>query len=108
MDARSNGHILVAAIAAASSLILYIGVCASLIRLRKLAPNRDAFRVPFGPVLAILAIFISLALITALDIRQVLLMSVTALLATANWLWAKHHAAQGSVSQTISATGTSE
>jgi basic amino acid/polyamine antiporter, APA family len=69
MLAVTGTFLWVAAIAAASSLILYIGVCASLIRLRKLAPNKDAFRVPFGPALAIIAICISLVLITALDIR---------------------------------------
>jgi amino acid transporter len=84
----------VAATAAASSLVLYSGVCASLIRLRKMNPNKDAFRVPFGPVLAIVAICISLALVTALELRQVLLMSVTAVLATANWWWAKHREEQ--------------
>lgn len=84
----------VAAIGAASSLILYCGVCASLIRLRKLNSSGDAFRIPFGTVLAVVAICISIALISALDIRQVLLMSVTALLATANWWWAKHNVTQ--------------
>jgi basic amino acid/polyamine antiporter, APA family len=99
----------VAAIGAASSLVLYCGVCASLIRLRKLNPKRDAFRVPFGPVLAIVAICISIALISALNTRQVLLISVTALLATANWWWAKRHAAQKRQdSVVISATGVSE
>lgn len=109
MLAVTGTFLWVAAIAAASSLILYIGVCASLIRLRKLAPNRDAFRVPFGPTLAIIAICISLALISALDVRQVLLMSVTALLATANWWWAKHHSAgQQQASEMVTATPPSE
>jgi hypothetical protein len=80
-----------------------------LIRLRKLNPKRDAFRVPFGPILAVVAICISIALISALDIRQVLLMSVTALLATANWWWGKHHQAQQrQPSGAVSATAASE
>jgi hypothetical protein len=99
----------VAAIAAAPSLILCSGVCASLIRFRRLNPKRDAFRVPSGPVLIVVAICISLALISALEVRQVLLMSLTALFATANWLWAKCHAAhQRRASVLISATGASE
>ncbi|MGI8959688.1 MAG: APC family permease [Bryobacteraceae bacterium] len=79
----------VAAVAAASILILYSGVCASLIRLRRLQPDAQALRVPFGPALAVVAIFISLALISTLDLLQILLISVTALIATANWWWAK-------------------
>ncbi len=94
MLAVTGTFLWVAAIGAASSLVLYCGVCASLIRLRRLNPKKDAFRIPFGPVLAVVAICISIALISALEIRQVLLMSVTALLATANWWWAKHHQAQ--------------
>jgi amino acid transporter len=109
MLAVTGTFLWVAAIAAASSLILYCGVCASLIRLRKLNPKRDAFRVPFGPILAVVAICISIALISALDIRQVLLMSVTALLATANWWWGKHHQAQQrQPSGAVSATAASE
>lgn len=79
----------VAAVGAASSLILYSGVCAALIRLRHRQPQTDAFRIPFGPVLAVLAIVISLALISALDRRQALLMVITALLASLNWWWAR-------------------
>ena len=79
----------VAAVGAASSLILYSGVCAALIRLRHQQPQADAFRIPFGPVLAVLAIGISLALISALDRRQALLMVITALLASLNWWWAR-------------------
>lgn len=82
----------IAAIGGASILILYSGVCASLIRLRKLRPEANALRIPFGPVIAVTAIGISLALISALDSRQALLMGVTALVATANWWGAKRQA----------------
>jgi basic amino acid/polyamine antiporter, APA family len=109
MLAVTGTFLWVAAIAAASSLILYCGVCASLIRLRKAHLTRDAFRVPFGPVLAVVAICISLALISALEVRQVLLMSVTALLATANWWWAEHHnSRRRRTPAVIDATGASK
>lgn len=81
-----------AAVGGASSLILYSGVCASLIRLRKLRPEADALRIPFGPVIVATAIGISLVLISALDSRQALLMGVTALVATAIWWGAKRQA----------------
>jgi len=79
----------VAAVGGASTLILYSGVCAALIRLRHVEPRAEAFRIPFGPVVAVLAIGISVVLISALDRLQALLMVITAALATANWWWAK-------------------
>jgi APA family basic amino acid/polyamine antiporter len=72
-------------------MILYAGVCASLIRLRMLRPKADAFRIPFGTVLGVLGVAIALALMTALKRRELLLMCITALIASANWLWARRH-----------------
>jgi hypothetical protein len=40
-------------------------------------------------VLSICGVAISLMLMTGLERREALLMCVTALLATANWLWAR-------------------
>ena len=59
--------------------------------LRKLRPDADALRIPFGPLLSVLAIAISLLLMTGLKRRELLLMCVTALIATTNWLWARRH-----------------
>jgi len=99
----------VAALGAASSLILYSGVCASLIRLRRLRPAAQAMRVPFGPVLAVGAILISLALISALDFRQAVLMSITSLIAAANWWWAKRlDLLKQQALQTVIAAGASD
>jgi amino acid transporter len=89
MLAFSGTFLWLAALSAGSSLILYAGICASLIRLRKLHPNAVALRVPFGPALSIAGIAICLALMTGLQRREGLLMCVTALIATANWLWAR-------------------
>ena len=72
-------------------MVLYAGGCASLIRLRKLRPKADAFRIPFGSVLSVVGMSIAIALMTALKRRELLLMCITALLATANWLWARRH-----------------
>lgn len=70
-------------------MVLYAGMCSSLIRLRELRPNADAFRIPFGPGLSMLGVAISLALTAGLKGREVYLMCFTALIATTNWLWAK-------------------
>lgn len=82
----------VLALAAGATVIYYAGMCACLIRLRRLRPTANAFRIPFGPLLSIVAILISLALMTGLTRRELLLMCVTALIASANWLWGwKYH-----------------
>lgn len=81
----------VLALSAGATIVYYAGMCASLTRLRNLRPSADAFRTPFGPVLSIVAVAIALALITGLKRRELLLMCVTALIAVANWLWARKH-----------------
>jgi basic amino acid/polyamine antiporter, APA family len=79
----------VLALSAAATVVYYAGMCASLIRLRRLQASADAFRIPFGPVLSIAAIFIALGLITGLKARELLLMGITALIASANWIWVR-------------------
>jgi basic amino acid/polyamine antiporter, APA family len=94
----------IAAVGGASELILYSGDCASLIRLRKLRPEADALRIPFGPVIAVTAIGISLALISALDSRQALLIGATALVATANWWGSKRQVSVKGAAKTVVAS----
>jgi basic amino acid/polyamine antiporter, APA family len=79
----------VAAVSGAATLVLYSGVCASLLRLRRLRPEPKTLRVPFPRLLSFAAIAISLTLISTLDRRQALLMLTTFLIATANWWWAR-------------------
>lgn len=92
--AATGTYLWIVAVGAGALLILYCGVCASLIRLRRMQPQTRALRIPFGPTLAVISITISLTLISALDRHQALLIAVTALLATANWWWSKQHAAK--------------
>jgi basic amino acid/polyamine antiporter, APA family len=89
--ASSGTFLWLVALTSGTLMVLYAGVCASLIRLRKLRPTAEAFRIPFGSVLAIVGVAIAIALMTALKRRELLLMCVTAIIATANWLWARHH-----------------
>ena len=81
----------VLALAAGATVIYYAGMCACLIRLRRLLPSANAFRIPFGPVLSIVAVIVSVALMTGLTRRELLLMCVTALIASANWLWGSRY-----------------
>ena len=87
--AVSGSFLWIVALSASSMIVYYAASSACLPRLRKLRPNADAFRVPFGPALSFVAIGIALVLLTGLKSREILLMGVTALIATANWLWVR-------------------
>jgi APA family basic amino acid/polyamine antiporter len=84
--AVSGTFLRIVALSAASMIVYYAATCACLGRLRKLHPQADAFRVPFGRTLSMVAVGIALLLLTGLHSTEALLMCVTALIATANWL----------------------
>jgi len=84
------------AVTAGSLAIFYSVTCAALIRLRRIQPDAPGFRVRFGPVFAVAGIAISLLLLTQIELRQLALMSFTALIAAANWLWARRNGEGGS------------
>jgi amino acid transporter len=77
------------ALTAASMMIIYASVCATLIPLRRLLPHTQAFRLPIGSVFAAIGMVFSVALVTRVEHRQALLMSITAVMATVNWWWAR-------------------
>jgi basic amino acid/polyamine antiporter, APA family len=87
--AVSGGFLWAAAVSAGSTMVYYAVASMSLIRLRELRPNSDAFRIPIGSVLSVLGTAISIALLAGLKRSELLLMCVTVLIATVNWLWAK-------------------
>jgi APA family basic amino acid/polyamine antiporter len=87
--AVSGTFLWIVALSAAAMIVYYAATCACLGRLRKMRPRADAFRVPFGRTLSIVAVGIALLLMTGLNATEALLMCVTALIATANWLWVR-------------------
>jgi amino acid transporter len=76
------------ALAAGAEAVIYVGICASLIRLRRLNPTADALRIPCGRAMAVAGIAVSLFLLAQLDAGRLGLMLITAAIAGANWLWA--------------------
>jgi basic amino acid/polyamine antiporter, APA family len=84
--AVSGTFLWIVALSAASMIVYYAATCACLGRLRKMHPRADAFRVPFGRTLSMVAIGIALLLMTGLHTSEALLMCVTALIATVNWV----------------------
>jgi len=89
----------VAAVIGGSAAVLYAGMCAALIRLRRSNPQAQALRMPWGNTLAVIGILICVLLLSRLQFRQVLLMGVTAVLAAVNWWWAAHRASNASQDQ---------
>ena len=80
------------ALTAASLMIVYGSTCATLVPLRRQRPNARAFRLPFGRGFAMTGVVFSLALVTRVEHRQALLMSITAMIATVNWWWTRKQA----------------
>jgi basic amino acid/polyamine antiporter, APA family len=73
-----------------STIFVYGGVCAALIRLRRVNPEARGFRLPVGVPLAMVGIAMSLAVMTRLHWRESIVFLVTALCATAMWVVARH------------------
>jgi APA family basic amino acid/polyamine antiporter len=79
-------------VTAGSMAVEYIGMCAALIRLRRLRPDADALRIPWGRQFAVLGILICAVLLTSLRFKQLLFMGFVALVGAGNWWWSLHRA----------------
>jgi len=78
-----------ASLSAVARLFTYGLVCGALIKLRRQQPHAEAFRLPFGPALALLGILFSLYLISGMGYGELLAIIATALLAFVNWVVVK-------------------
>lgn len=87
--AVTGTYLWIVALTGGAGLVIYASTCAALLRLRRQQPQVNALRLPFGRVFAVVGITISLAVLTRLQLREALLMGVTALIAIANWWWAQ-------------------
>jgi amino acid transporter len=70
-------------------LFYYAVICAALIALRRKQPLAAGFRMPGGPVLAVLGIGIAVALATQVDLSKSIILAATVGAALLNWLWAR-------------------
>jgi len=87
--ASSGSFVWLVALGSGGIALYYIGTCASLIRLRMLRPNVEALRVPLGPLLSILGIAISVAVIAGLKKSELLALGIPAIIATGDWVWVR-------------------
>ncbi|HLX84289.1 MAG TPA: APC family permease [Terriglobales bacterium] len=70
-------------------LFYYAVVCAALIALRRTRPLGVGFRLPGGPLLAVVGIGIALTLATQVDLSKSMILAVTLAAALLNWFWAQ-------------------
>jgi APA family basic amino acid/polyamine antiporter len=70
-------------------LFYYAVICAAVIALRRKQPLAAGFRLPGGPVLAVLGVGIAVALATQVDLSKSLILAATVGAALLNWLWAR-------------------
>lgn len=82
-----------AVLSVAARLIVYLLGCAALPVLRRKRPGADAFHLPGGLIFSGLGVALCLLLITRMDRDGVKILAFTALLAGANWLWARRRTA---------------
>ena len=76
-------------LSAVARLFTYLPTCAALVALRWKRPRAESFRLPAGPVLALLGIGFSLVLITRMGRVDFAIIAATAGIAMVNWLWAR-------------------
>ena len=76
-------------LSAVARLFYYGVVCAALIALRRSRPGASRFRVPGGPVLAVLSILMCLAMFKQVDLSQSRILAVTVGAAVINWAWVR-------------------
>ncbi len=71
-------------------LLYYAVVCAALLALRRSSPQAARFRLPAGPLFALLGIGICLALATQVDLSKSIILGLTLGAAVLNWVWARY------------------
>jgi amino acid transporter len=76
-------------LSAIARLFYYGVVCAALIGLRRSRPGAARFRVPGGPVLAVIGILICVGMATQADLSQSRILAVTVGAALLNWAWVR-------------------
>ena len=79
-------------LSSASRLITYALVCASLLALRRNPPGAGAYRLPLGPIFAVIGIALMIALFTRITREELAWILATGAVAFLNWLAMRRHA----------------
>ncbi|PYU73522.1 MAG: hypothetical protein DMG49_05995 [Acidobacteria bacterium] len=82
-----------AMLSSVARLFVYGSVAAALRALRKKQPQAEAFRLPYGILIAGLALLFTGVLVTRIHLGELIVISITTGLAFVNWLWARNRMA---------------
>jgi basic amino acid/polyamine antiporter, APA family len=78
-----------AVLSAVARLFTYGVVCAAVMTLRRMQPRSNAFRLPAGPLMSVLALAFVLGLMTQMGLQEVVAIAGVMVVALLNWLWAR-------------------
>jgi APA family basic amino acid/polyamine antiporter len=78
-------------LSSAARLITYGLVCASLLALRRKQPGAAAYRLPFGPIFAVIGIALMIVLFTRITREELTWILATGAVAFLNWIATRHH-----------------
>jgi len=78
-------------LSSAARLIIYGLVCAALLALRRKQPHAAAYRLPLGPIFAVIGIALMIALFTHTTREELAWILATAVVAFLNWLATRRH-----------------
>jgi len=75
------------ALSVGARLVTYGVTCAALIPLRRRYPERKGYTVPLGPLLSLIGIVMTAALVTRMHGRETAALTITSFVAVLNWIW---------------------
>lgn len=78
-----------AVLSAVARLFTYAIVCAAVFQLRRTQPAAAEFRLPAGPVFAVLGLAFCVVLVARMGVQELVVIGVTMVLALVNWAWAR-------------------
>jgi APA family basic amino acid/polyamine antiporter len=76
-------------LSAVARLFTYASTCAAVLALRKKRPAEAVFRLPAGPLFAVLGVAFSFVLVTRMGRGELVIVLATAVIALLNWLWTR-------------------
>src|SRR6202158_1447328 len=82
-------------------LFYYAVVCVALMALRREQPQATGFRMPGGPLLAVVGIGIAVVLATQVDLSKSVILAATVGAALLNWIWARRARGSGEKPRSI-------
>jgi amino acid transporter len=88
-------------LSSASRLITYGLVCGALLALRRNAPSAAAYRLPLGPLFAVIGIAMMIVLFTRTSRQELAWILATAVIALLHWLATRRHVVAGATTEEV-------